>query len=90
MTLGKPILGEISSYSISFTTDFPIDTKSGCLVRYEFPIEIDATDLNLDTIQATGLFASSMDETVLIDQSSIRHNLDSGETPQWIIVPGCQ
>jgi hypothetical protein len=50
MTLGKPILGEVSSYSISFTTDFPIDTQGGCLVKYEFPIEIDATDLNLDLI----------------------------------------
>jgi hypothetical protein len=55
--LSKPIAGEISSYSISFTPEIKIDSQLGCELKITFPDEIDTTNVKLKSIEVKGMLA---------------------------------
>jgi hypothetical protein len=70
-------------------SELNIDSSSGCFIKYTFPGEIDATDLDLNAIEGKGMLVDSTGAISLFSSEDVKHNLDSGELPQWIALPGC-
>jgi hypothetical protein len=50
IALSVPATDQISSYTISFTVDTPIETTGECFVKFTFPEEIDVSGLDLENI----------------------------------------
>lgn len=86
ISLSVPAVDEVSSYTISFTVDTPIETTGECFVKITFPEEIDVSGVILENIQGSGLFIDETGSIITYDADDIVSNLDEN----WLMVHGCE
>lgn len=79
--------GVYADYTINFTSPLPIDSSGGCFVKFVFPAELDISDLNLQTIEGSGLFVDS-DGVASTNNSASQANLYFDD-PQTLVLEGC-
>ena len=67
----------------SFEISNPIDLNDGCIIKFNFPEEMDISNIDLTDIQGSGLLASEDGSTQIFTSDKIM----SGD--QWIALRGC-
>jgi hypothetical protein len=65
----------VSSYTISFEIDIPMETTGECVVKYMFPVELDLTGLDIEDIEGYGMFIEETGSIITFDKDNLQYNL---------------
>lgn len=82
--LSVPFANEASSYTVSFESPVDLKDDQSCYVRYQFPEEIDVSNLDIGSIQGRGMFTGSTDDEALTVTDS-----DLVGEPKYVVLEGC-
>jgi hypothetical protein len=71
LELSVPATGQVSSYTISFEIDIPMETTGECFVKYMFPVELDLTGLDIEDIEGYGMFIDETGSIITFDKDNL-------------------